>query len=88
MNGKKANALGLISGAFTTFSLVPQAASMWLNAPTPASAVSISMYAVLIVGIVGWFCYGLILRAWPLVLWNGISGGLALLIFVYKWMYG
>ena len=67
-------------------SFFPQA---WHSFKTrDVSGVSLGMYSVFTVGVALWLVYGLLLRAWPIVVANVITLGLALAILGMKVVFG
>ncbi len=80
--------IGLTSGALTTFSFVPQAVAVWRRVPSPVPDVSLTTYAVLAVGIVGWIVYGVRIRSFAVKMWNAITLAIAVGILAYKLIYG
>ncbi|KKW47192.1 MAG: hypothetical protein A2128_01140 [Candidatus Liptonbacteria bacterium GWC1_60_9] len=85
---KRTEVLGLVSGALTTSSFLPQVVAVWRMAPKPAADISMLMYGILLVGIVGWIVYGFRIKSWPVKIWNVLSLLLALAVFSYKLIYG
>ena len=85
---KRTELLGLISGAMTTFSFLPQVIAVWRLAPSPAPQVSMTMYGVIMVGVAGWIIYGFRIRSRPVVGWNILTLLFSLAIFSYKLIYG
>lgn len=78
--------VGSLAACLTTISFVPQA---WLSFKTrDVSGVSLSMYSVFTVGVALWLAYGLLLRAWPIVVANAITLLLALAILSMKLLFG
>ena len=78
--------VGTVAACLTTVSFVPQA---WLSFKTrDVSGVSLGMYSVFTVGVAMWLVYGLLLTAWPIVIANTITLGLALAILGMKLRYG
>jgi MtN3 and saliva related transmembrane protein len=78
--------VGTVAACLTTVSFVPQA---WLSFRTrDVSGVSLGMYSVFTVGVAMWLVYGLLLTAWPIVIANTITLGLALAILGMKVRYG
>ena len=78
--------IGYAAAALTTCSFVPQA---WLTFRTrDVSGISLGMYGVFTAGIALWLAYGLLLRAWPIVLANAITLALAAAILGMKLAYG
>ncbi|MES2414252.1 MAG: SemiSWEET transporter [Pseudomonadota bacterium] len=77
--------VGFGAAVLTTISFVPQA---WLSFKTrDVSGISLGMYSVFTVGVALWLAYGLLLRAWPIVLANAITLALALTILGMKLMF-
>ena len=78
--------VGTLAACLTTASFLPQA---WLSFKTrDVSGVSLGMYSVFTVGVALWLVYGLLLRAWPIVIANAITLALALAILAMKLVYG
>jgi MtN3 and saliva related transmembrane protein len=78
--------IGYAAAVLTTCSFVPQA---WLTFRTrDVSGISTGMYSVFTTGIALWLAYGLLLRAWPLVLANAVTLALAASILGTKLLYG
>ena len=78
--------VGTVAACLTTVSFVPQA---WLSFRTrDVSGVSLGMYSVFTVGVAMWLVYGLLLSAWPIVIANAITLGLAVAILGMKVRYG
>lgn len=67
--------LGYAAAALTTTSFVPQA---WLTFRTrDVSGISLAMYSAFTFGIALWLAYGVLLRAWPIVIANLVTFVLA-----------
>ena len=78
--------IGSLAAFLTTVSFVPQ---VWLSFKTrDVSGVSVWMYSVFTAGVALWLVYGLMLKAWPLVIANGITLLLALTVLGMKLLYG
>ncbi len=74
--------LGYAAAALTTASFMPQA---WLTFRTrDVSGISLAMYSVFTFGITLWLVYGLLLRAWPIVIANALTLALAATILTMK----
>ena len=74
--------LGYAAAALTTASFMPQA---WLTFRTrDVSGISLAMYSVFTFGIALWLAYGVLLRAWPIVIANGVTLALAAGILTMK----
>ncbi|TFZ06883.1 hypothetical protein EZ313_09760 [Ramlibacter henchirensis] len=78
--------VGYLAAFLTTCSFVPQA---WLTFRSrDVRGISLGMYSVFATGVALWLAYGLLLRAWPLVIANGVTLALALAILAMKLRYG
>jgi MtN3 and saliva related transmembrane protein len=78
--------IGYAAAVLTTCSFVPQA---WLTFRTrDVRGISTGMYSVFTTGIALWLAYGLLLRAWPLVIANAVTLALAAAILAMKLLYG
>ncbi len=76
------DALGYAAACLTTFSFVPQA---WHTFRTrDVSGISLAMYSVFTLGIAAWLAYGLLIRAWPVVVANVVTFMLAASILAMK----
>jgi MtN3 and saliva related transmembrane protein len=74
--------IGYIAAALTTLSFVPQA---WHTFTTrDVRGISLGMYGAFTLGVALWLVYGLLLRAWPIVVANAITLALAAAILVMK----
>jgi MtN3 and saliva related transmembrane protein len=78
--------VGYLAALLTTCSFVPQA---WLTFRSrDVSGISLGMYSVFATGVALWLAYGLLAGAWPIVLANGVTLALALVILTMKIRYG
>ena len=78
--------LGYAAACLTTLSFVPQA---WHTFRTrDVSGISLAMYSVFTLGIAAWLAYGLLIRAWPVVIANLVTLGLATSILTMKIVLG
>ena len=74
--------IGYLAASLTTASFIPQA---WLTFKTrDVSVISLGMYSVFTAGIALWLVYGLMIQAWPVVIANVITLGLAASILVMR----
>lgn len=80
--------LGLCSAALTTAAFLPQVFQVWSARPTPATAISLPMYILFVIGVAGWLLYGILIRRRPVWIANALVLILASLILVYKFIYG
>ena len=80
------NSLGYVAAALTTAAFVPQAVKVIRSRDT--GAISLWMYVTFTVGIALWFVYGVLLNAWPIILANAVTFGLAATILALKLRHG
>jgi len=74
--------IGYLAAGLTTLSFVPQA---WHTFRTrDVSGISLGMYSAFTLGVALWLVYGVLLNAWPLIVANGITLGLATSILMMK----
>jgi MtN3 and saliva related transmembrane protein len=74
--------IGYLAASLTTASFIPQA---WLTFKTrDVSGISLGMYSLFTTGIALWLVYGLMIQAWPVVIANVITLGLAASILVMR----
>ncbi len=78
--------LGLLAGALTTISFVPQVAQIWRT--RSARDISLGMFVVFCIGVSLWRAYGILLGNVPIILWNTITLGLSLAVVLMKLRYG
>ena len=78
-------ALGLIAGALTTASLVPQVLKIWKT--KSAEDVSLAMFIAFCCGVSLWLIYGVLSGDVPIVVWNSITLALGLAIVTMKVKY-
>jgi len=77
--------IGYVAACLTTASFVPQA---WHTFRTKdVSGISLAMYSAFTVGVGLWLLYGVLVRAWPIVIANVITLTLALIILTMKLRY-
>jgi MtN3 and saliva related transmembrane protein len=77
--------IGYIAASLTTASFVPQAWKTFRS--KDVSGISLVMYSMFTAGIALWLTYGLLLRAWPIVVANVITLCLACAILAMKLRY-
>ena len=74
--------LGYAAATLTTTAFVPQA---WLTFRTrDVKGISLGMYSAFTLGIALWLGYGLLMRAWPIVIANAVTLLLASTILAMK----
>ncbi len=76
------NEIGLLAGCLTTFAFVPQLIKIWRS--RSARDVSLSMFTIVLTGIIFWFVYGLLRQDIVVILANAVTLVLALAILVLK----
>ena len=74
--------LGFCAAILTTGSFVPQA--LLTLRTRDVSGVSVAMYGTFTAGVALWLAYGIALGAWPIVVANIVTLGLAATILVTK----
>jgi MtN3 and saliva related transmembrane protein len=77
--------LGLIGGALTTISFLPQVIKTWRT--RSAKDVSLGMYSLLCAGIAIWIVYGVMIGSVPIIVANVITLALASIMLVFKIRY-
>ena len=78
--------VGAAAATLTTAAFVPQAWRTWKKGH--AEGVSFGMYSIFTAGVAFWLAYGLLLGAWPIIIANAITLGLALFILIMKIRFG
>ena len=77
--------IGYVAACLTTMSFVPQALHTFKT--KDVSGISLAMYSAFTLGVALWLLYGLLLRAWPIVIANVITISLAVIILMMKLRY-
>jgi MtN3 and saliva related transmembrane protein len=80
------NLLGYAGATLTTGAFVPQAIKIMRSRDT--RAISLSMYLIFTLGVLLWFCYGVALKSWPIMIANAITFALAAIILALKVRHG
>ena len=78
--------IGLAAGFLTTVSFVPQILKIWKS--KSAEDVSKKMFLAIACGVFLWLVYGIMLKQWPIIIWNSISLVLASTILFLKHKFG
>jgi len=78
--------LGLAAAFCSTVAFLPQVVKTWKSRST--ADISLSMYLVLVLGIVLWLAYGVLLGDTPLMVANGVTLVFAGGILAFKLRYG
>ena len=74
--------VGYLAAFLTTFAFVPQAHHSWKT--RDLSGVSLPMYSLFSLGVLGWLIYGLMITNWPIIAANSITLVLACVVLVLK----
>lgn len=74
--------IGSIAGVLTTLAFVPQVARTWRT--RSARDLSLAWLVVFIAGVALWLVYGLVLASWPLIMANGVTLALVLMLLWMK----
>jgi MtN3 and saliva related transmembrane protein len=77
--------IGSLAGAFTTIAYFPQLLHVWQR--KSARDVSFRMFSIMCVGVTFWMIYGIMFHSWPMILANGITLLLSLMILALKVHY-
>lgn len=78
--------LGVAAAVCTTLSFLPQAIKTIKTKHT--KDLSFGTYSFLTGGIILWFVYGILIKDWPIILANGVSGVFSGIILYMKIKYG
>ncbi len=78
--------VGGLGAICTTAAFVPQVIQMWRT--RSAKDVSLPMYLIFTAGLVCWLIYGIALTAWPIILSNIVTLGLAFAVIGMKLRFG
>ncbi|MFA5529298.1 MAG: SemiSWEET transporter [Thiohalomonadaceae bacterium] len=79
------NALGLVAGSLTTLAFVPQVVKTLRT--RSAEDISTFMFLLFSAGVFLWLLYGIALGALPVILANGITLVLALVVLLLKFRF-
>jgi MtN3 and saliva related transmembrane protein len=74
--------VGSIAAALTTSAFLPQAIHSWKT--RDLSGISLPMYSLFSLGVACWFIYGLLILSWPIIIANGITLMLAVVVLSLK----
>ena len=77
--------LGLLAGALTTISFIPQVYKTWKT--KSAKDLSLGMYLVMVTGIVLWLLYGVLTADFPIIAANLCTLLLAGMLLYFKLRY-
>ena len=74
--------IGYFSVFLTTFAFVPQAYHSWKT--RDLSGVSLPMYSIFSLGVLGWIVYGALIASWPIIMANSVTLVLACAVLCLK----
>jgi MtN3 and saliva related transmembrane protein len=77
-----ADAIGFLAASMTTCAFVPQVVHSYRT--RDVSGISLVMYLVFTIGVALWLAYGIITRAWPVIIANALTLALAAAILFLK----
>jgi len=77
--------LGLLAGALTTVSFLPQLVKVWRS--RSAGDISLAMYLIITTGFLLWLLYGVIIASVPVILANAVTLLIAVMILILKIKY-
>lgn len=80
------NAFGVVAGLCSMTSFIPQILKILRD--RDASAISLVMYVVTIVGFACWTTYGALSGSWPVTVSNAICLALVVTIFILRLRFG
>jgi len=77
---------GYVAAFCTTTAFIPQVIHTIRTKST--KDISLYMYLVFMIGVSSWFLYGILIDEFPIILANGITFLLALIVLIEKLRYG
>ena len=77
--------VGFLAGAFTALALAPQAIKSWKTKQT--KDVSFGWILILTTGVFLWFIYGNLINSLPIIIANGLTFILSLIVLILKIKY-
>ena len=77
--------IGLIAAVLTTSAFVPQVYKTWKS--KSAEGLSLTMYLVLLIGVILWLVYGIHIHSLAMILANTVTGFLTMLLIIFKLRY-
>ena len=86
MKMDKITFLGFLAGFLTTVAFFPQIWKTWKS--KSAADLSLGMFLVFSLGVLGWLVYGIMINQGPVIFWNAITLVLSLAILIMKLKFG
>lgn len=77
--------VGLVAAFLTTSAYVPQVYKTWKT--KSAGNISLTMYIAMFMGIILWLLYGIHINSFAMILANGVTAVLTLIILFFKLRY-
>ena len=77
--------IGLAAGFLATAAFLPQVVKTWQTKRT--KDLSLGTFVFQGIAVILWFCYGLITKELPMILWNVITAVLVFIIVAFKLKY-
>lgn len=77
-----ADIIGYLSAFLTTLAFLPQAHHSWKT--RDLSGISLPMYSLFSLGVLGWLIYGVMITSWPIIVANSITLVLACAVLFLK----
>lgn len=74
--------IGYSAAVLTTIAFVPQALHSWKT--RDLSGISLPMYGLFSLGVLGWLVYGYLIASWPIIAANSITLILACAVLILK----
>ncbi len=74
--------IGFVAAILTTSAYLPQAYKIWKS--KSADDVSLTMYLVMLLGIILWEIYGLLIQSPPVIVANFVTALILLMILYFK----
>jgi MtN3 and saliva related transmembrane protein len=78
--------IGIIAGILCTISFIPQIVKIITTKQT--KDLSLVTFSVFAFGVFLWFIYGIMIKQMPVILANGVTLGLIIIILIAKIKYG
>lgn len=78
--------IGYLAAFCTTSAFIPQVIHTLKTRST--EDISLYMYLIFIIGVFSWFLYGIFIDALPIMLANGITFVLAVIVLIAKFRFG
>lgn len=74
--------IGFVAAILTTSAYLPQAYKIWKS--KSADDVSLTMYLVMLLGVILWEIYGLLIQSPPVIVANFVTALILLMILYFK----